>query len=300
MDKLKSQAEGYDFRTTENGEREAVSQRTGEITAVSTVEVPAGSYVITPDQQRARREEIERKRGRSKENFYYVPTTEDFKDIPPADAARMVYLCTFLSYDDGRLMLTNRTSMKRGDLEKTLGLSHAETWRFWETVISAGYLSEDDMGNLFPNKEKFWRGKIKNNERYVRIYFKGVRSLYKSVSVNQHKLVGTLFSLLPYVNIEFNILCFNPEEKDFDSVELMTLRQFCEAIHYDVKGLKRKLRDMRKLGFDVDGHKERFYYVANDGIDIEGSHLFVNPNILYAGSNYESVRSYVRHCELSN
>ena len=189
--------------------------------------------------------------------------------------------------------------MRKKDLEKVLGLSRAETWRFWKTVTGAGYLSEDETGKLFPDKRKFWRGRIKNHEQYVRIYIHNVRSLYKAVSVSQHKLVGTLFSFLPYINIEHNVLCYNPEEKEFDSIEWMTLRQFCEAINYDVKGLKRKLCEMRKLNFDVDGHRERFYYVTNDGIDITESHLFVNPNVLYAGSNHESVRSYIPHFEPS-
>lgn len=306
MATTKLQAEGYEYYTDETGQQTAVSQRTGEAVPAVTLTVPAGTTVRTPDEQRAGREVLERKReryfsGKTKNEdngFYFIPSTESFDGLPPADAARMVYLCTFMNYK-GQLVLSERTPMKHDDLEEVLGLSHAQTWRFFREVTEKGYLLEDGEENLFPDRNHFRRGKFKRSGTwYQKIYVKGVRSLYRATDSGQHKQIGTLFSLLPFVNIEHNVLCHNPEEKNFDKIQFMNLRQFCEAIHYNVNGLKRKLRELREITFDVDGHKERFYSVVGDGLDLEGSQLYVNPNILYSGEHPEKVHILGSFCRV--
>jgi hypothetical protein len=302
-----TQAEGYDYTAKDDGTFVAVSQRTGEISSVVNITAPSGSYVITPDAQQARKEAEERERkeyfgaiGRDRsEKFYFIPSSESFDGLSPADVTRMIYLCTYMNYD-GRLMKSERVPMMREDIEDVLGLSHAQTWRFWCAVTDKGYLAEDGNGGLFPDRKRFRKKAMKRGGIwYQKIYVKGVRSLYKSSDVRQHGQIGALFALLPYVNIEHNVLCYNPEEKDLDGVSFMNLRQFCEAIHYDVKGLKRKLRELREITFDVGGHKERFYSVTGDGVDLEASRLFVNPNILYSGTNPEAVRTLAAFCDLS-
>ena len=303
MATTKLQAEGYEYYTDETGQQTAVSQRTGEAVPAVTLTVPAGTTVRTPDEQRAGREALERKRGKyfsgKNENeggkFYFIPSTENFEGLLPASAARMVYLCTFMNYDE-RLMLSERTPMKSGDLEEVLGLSHAQTWRFLCEVTEKGYLWEDGEGNLRPDQIRFRRGRLTKNGGWYRIYCKGVQSLYRAADSGQHKQIGALFSLIPFVNVEHNVLCHNPGEKNFDKIQFMNLRQFCKAIHYNVNGLKRKLRELREITFDVDGHKERFYSVVGDGLDLEGSQLYVNPNILYSGEHPEKVQILGSFC----
>ena len=291
------EADGYEYYADEAGQLTAVSLRTGEVVSTITRTVPYGTTFRTPDAQRAAWEARERRREKyfsgKNENesgeFYFIPSTENFEGLLPASAARMVYLCTFMNYK-GQLMLSERTPMTSGDLEEVLGLSYEQAWRFRREATKTGYLLEDGEGNLFPDRKRFRRGKLTKSGRWYRIYCKGVQSLYRAADSGQHKQIGALFSLLPFVNVEHNVLCYNPEEKNFDKIQFMNLRQFCEAIHYNVNGLKRKLRELREITFDVDGHKERFYSVVGDGLNLMESHLYVNPDILYSGSNAEGVR----------
>ena len=300
-------AEGYDYLTSETGELVAVSQRTKKVYPALTLTVPVGTTVATPDLKDMKREAMERQEAFNKQKrtdknetgpFYSIPSTEDFSGISPANAARMVYLCTYMDYE-GKLMMSKRTPMRRKDLEGILGLSHAQTWRFFCEVKERGYLTEDDAGNLIPDKNKFKRGKFKRSVIWFQVYIKGVRSLYNATDAGQHKQIGALFSLLPFINTEYNMLCSNPDEKEFDRVNIMNLRQFCEAIGYDPKNLKRKIEELRGITFDVNGRRELFYSVVGDGLNLERSRLYVNPNVLYSGTQYDTVRILGAFCEES-
>lgn len=66
-----------------------------------------------------------------------------------------------------------------------------------------------------------------------------MRKLYIMVQPSQHKHLGYLFKMLPYVNLEYNVLCHNPLESNLDDIQLMTVSEFCGAIGYDISNWHR-------------------------------------------------------------
>ena len=102
--------------------------------------------------------------------------------------------------------------------------------------------------------------------------------------------------MLPYINIEFNLLCYNPLETELEKVQLMSLADFCAEIDYNVSNLNRLMQIYRKLRFEVNGIQERFCSFSYDGIDRTQSTIAVNPHVLYNGSDYRKVEVLGAFC----
>ena len=295
----------YEYFTDINTGREmAIETATGNVIDTVNVTAPIGTRFYTPAQQRAYIENREIEANRQLQRlsqkelpfgyYYFISSDEQFKDLTPETVTRLIYLNTFaLKYNSRQLMLTERTPMKRNDLIKVLGVSKATTHRFWKEV-SPTYLTEDCNGVLLTNNNIFIKGKIKKgveDNPYLKIYINGVRKLYRSTDTSNHKHLGYIFKLLPFINIEYNVLCFNPLEKDIESIEPLSLSNFCDLIGYNHTNLHRLLYIYRKLYFDVNNRRERFCSFVYNGVDKNNSMICINPHILYSGSNYKNVEA---------
>ena len=126
----------------------------------------------------------------------------------------------------------------------------------------------------------------------MKFYFDGIQTLYRACDPEQRGRLGILFKLLPFVNIEWNLLC-RPEcamETDLSKVELLTMADFCALSGFDVKHINDLVRSYRDITFDVDGHKELFCSITYDGVNKAGAYICINPNILYSGKFPENVK----------
>lgn len=188
-------------------------------------------------------------------------------------------------------MLSERTPMKRKDLCEVLHLSKSTVWRFLQEVCPA-YIYEQDSGLIFSNSIIFKRGKIKPTQEYIRyqkFYINGIRRLYEATERSNHRQLGYLFKLLPFINIEYNLLCYNPLETDIEKLELISIADFCNMIGYDIAHLNKLLFIYRNILFDVGGRRERFCAITYDGVNRNNAKICINPHILYSGSDYNKV-----------
>lgn len=302
----------FDIEFDLEGNPLLVHRATGEVLQGHYTEVFPGDIILTPDQQRARRQYAEaqrRKAGRrtaSKDlgKYFFIAGGQRFSDLKPQTAARLIYLQTFCDFAEekgNRLKLNTKQDMYRSDLQKVLGLSYDAARAFWNEVCP-NYLTEDDDGLIFSNLDIFVRGKIEPGSSYYRAYCRGIRKLYEDTPKNKHKSLGYVFSLLPFINTEFNVLCYNPGENDIDNIEFMTLADFCDLIDFDKSNLHRLLSVYRDLRFTVNDksggkHTERFVSIVHDGIDRTEARIFVNPRILYSGSDYKQVQVLGAFCK---
>lgn len=309
MKKISNQLRGYEFFTdTETGQEMAVQRSTGEITGAVVARIPEGSKVYTPESQEAYRKWKERetrkyfRRLQSDElgKFIFVLSDERFDGIAPETVTRLIYLNTFLWWNDNRLMLSQRTQMQRKDLSRVLMVSNATISRFWREV-SPRYIVEAEGGLVFTNEYIFKRGRLQQtNEysRYQKIYIKGIRKLYEATDKRNHRQLGYLFKLLPFINIEFNLLCFNPLETQLEKVELLSVSEFCTLIGFDVKHFNKLFAIYRDVCFNVDGRQERFCAITYDGINKSNAKICINPHILYSGSDYNRVEILGTFCRV--
>ena len=263
--------------------------------------------MLTPEQQRDYEERKQKEKEcaqRKHDNgilgkFFFTSAEESFEGISPESVTRLIYLNTFVGYDDNKVMITLSTPMKRKDLPEVLGVSKATVSRFWKEV-SPKYLTENDKGLLFTSKDIFARGKINNakHKRYQKIYFEGIRKLYQSTERRNHRRLGYIFKLLPFINIEYNLICRPNDiyETDLDKISLISILDFCKLIGFDVKHLNDLVDAYRNIRFTVNGKQERFCALTYEGINKATARIFVNPHILYSGSDYEKVKVLAKFC----
>lgn len=83
-------------------------------------------------------------------------------------------------------------------------------------------------------------------------------------------------------------MCFNPLEADYEKIETMTLQDFCNIIGYNINQASRLLNIYKKIRFN---NGQRFCNFVNDGLERNNSNIFINPRVLYSGSDYRKVEA---------
>ena len=288
----------------------AVNKLTGEVTRAVNALIPEGSNTFTPEQQKRYKEKKAKEKAyyRQKDankplgRFYFIPNNEVFEDLTPETTTRLIFLNTFMDFAKGNiLMLSKDKPMRRKDLQSVLNVSRATTGRFWSEVCPQ-YIQKTKDGLIVTEKNIFRIGTLpkRNTEQwqtYRKIFIKGVQTLYKQVEdPSKHKHLGYIFKMIPYVNVENNILCTDIFEPDLHKIQPLTILDFCNIIGYDYANVGRLLKIYKELLFDVNGHKERFCAFNYDGVDKAEMGIFINPNVLYSGSDYRKVEVLGAFC----
>ena len=104
--------------------------------------------------------------------------------------------------------------------------------------------------------------------------------------------------MLPFVNTEYNILCYNPTEKDLNYVLPLSVNDFCATIGYNVANRARLLQTYAEITFLVNGHLEQLCSFVTNGADIGISKIFINPHILYFGKSPKQVELLGKFCRI--
>lgn len=274
----------------------ARDEDTGEVIEATTVIIPIGSKIQTPEQQKAAREWCEKQTKRLMQRklqdelgyFYFVMRQHRFGNISAESAARLVYLCTYLNYND-EFMLTERTKMKKSDLKEILGLSLRTTYNFWNDIKDV-YVSDCGEDGLKLISPYIIRGHItKSDQSYKKFYLEGIRCIYKATPISKHRYLGYVFQLLPYINTEYNIICKNPDETELEKIQPLLIDEICDILDYDKSQRSRFINIYRKLIFEYHGRKECFvnFFTSLDYKEL--TRAYVNPHILYSGSNHRMV-----------
>ena len=204
--------------------------------------------------------------------------------------ARSIYLYTFADYD-GILRYGNAKGegniVKEKDLQELLGLKKTEFMNAKKELIKIHkiLLIRED-GAVMPNPMFFQKGKIKRKKDLkmaVRIFEEGIQEIYRKAKPKEHKKIGVLIKLLPFINYGYNVVCFNPEESDLTKVRRMTLKDICVAIEYDETNASRLKRELLKM--KVDGRPVVMISLVEDK-----NCVFINPKVYHKGGNEKTLR----------
>ena len=290
-----------------------IDPTSGEYIEKITIDIPSGSVWYTPQQQRnykARKEREAEQRVSNRFNdplgpYFFIHADEQFEGIAPEHVMRLIYLASYLSISKEMLMRTERTPIRQDDLMKLLGVSKTTVTRFLEAV-SPRYLTVDESGLLYLNRQTFRRGKLKSKVKkeytpYRKLLINGVQALYHDNSALLRKRLGCFFKLLPYINAEYNLVCqpWCVEEQRLDLVEPLSVTEFCELCHFDRKHWKEYIKEYSSISFMLAGQEERFWSLVPAGGNPSIERIFINPYILYQGSDYQTViraGSFDPHC----
>jgi len=315
MNKMKM-ASGYDQVINERtGDILQVDRKTGEVLDTEHWIGPVGTSHFTPQEQaaiernkKAKAERLKReaeaaereKYRHSKPKFLFISTdTEAFDSISDRTAARAAYLATYLKYGTDELWASQRARLKRKDLPQALCLSTPVTDRFWGEV-KGRFFYRDNAGFVHTTGNALIRGplaglEIQREAQYQQLYLSAIKELYEKITPQQHRRLGHVLKMLPYLNFEYNILCWNPEETKFERVMPLTVADFCERIGFEVEHAQRLAREYGKMTFTVENKstsiwwEEVFCKFMTNGGSIADAHIYINPRLVYRGSSPRKV-----------
>lgn len=207
--------------------------------------------------------------------------------IQPATLTRLIYLSTYMGFDN-RLRLTDVTSMQQKDIKDVLKISQSTYERFMEEVLEKKIIFKDEKERLYLDARFFFRGsvpkEIKNSfdKNVIKVYYNSVRQIYEKAKVTEHARLSYLFQMIPFVNIQYNMLCHNPLETEMKYVKAMTLPEYCSIVGYSPENAHKLKSFLKKVLLD---DIPVFSFVDNN----YGLFCYVNPNIFYVGNSEDKV-----------
>lgn len=257
--------------------------------------------VITADQRRARRANFEKKQLKDAENeetkqirkrygifVWLLYNTNQVLDwgIKDEDIAKLIFISTYMNYDN-RLMSSPDRVMNDRSMRELLKVSDRTFERFIKSITDANILFIDNKGCYCLNEELFLRGKLENKDydhsvSIMKLYANGIRKLYQNAKIYDHRLLAYLFRAIPFVNINYNMLCHNPEQSVLKLIKPMLFSEFCKKIGYSIDNERRLKNKLKKLR--IDGSPV-FNFVEND----DGRFCYINPYVYYGGNQHSKV-----------
>lgn len=302
----------YDSIKINDEEKVYVNPETGEV-----FESDGTVYIETAEQRLQRQEyfkkqkEIEAKIQSMKKKYeeygnftwyFYRINETNLPNLPPVYLVRLIYLATYINYDN-TLKRTLKSFITEKDLPKLLDISETEARRFVTVLKRENILLNDVQRNqhvLKLNHELFAKGQLpksfvngleENNLSFTRLYADGIRTIYKQTVSSKRKHLGYIFKLLPYVNKQYNIVCYNPDETNREEIHSIPSSKICELLGCDISHKSRLFRSLLKISFQSgkSTYSIMQYLTYSTEDDIEAM-VLINPSIYYAGNNWDEVK----------
>lgn len=304
----KQKEQGYTpFTDTVTGELKFIENATGEVYDSDSHGNPVGSLYFTPEEQRLYKERRELQRQSAEKAFYraakiahenplgnfILSEFERGKPITEVSAenfARLVYLATYIHYDSRTVYKQRAKPLVLSELPAFLNVSRSTARRFLNDTVSNDLVEISDdktisvNGSLFSKGRKGYTGYTNG---FMKLYSNQIRRLYLSVPATSHCYLGYVFQMMPYINIKYNILCYNPLEEDISNIQPMNMAEFCEHIgkaRQSARDIQKKYSD---LGFEMDGEFHKFCSIVTT--DTGKEIIFINPRIMFMGEDWRYV-----------
>lgn len=224
---------------------------------------------------------------------FFISRFENIKDLNPQTLTRLMYLSTYISYDNNYLKYNNGINIDKKSMKALMKLGSRTFDSFYKEVIDKGYLIKEDDGYRI-NKKVIHKGRddtrpLNEQERYNKIYINAMKKMYLSTKITQHKLLGYVFMMLPYVNIKYNILCTNPFEDNLDYIMPITMNDFCNSIGIGINHISRFRKAIESIIFNFNGREQHFMcFILPANVDNKNNGMImINPNVLYSKSIIE-------------
>lgn len=228
-------------------------------------------------------------------NVYDI-SQQNFSNLKASNITRLMFLSTYLHYN-GYLMYNQRTIMNKKNMNELLRLSEREFQYFYKDVTKNNILNLQD-GKIYINKNIFRKGSLSKSKitKYIqedkfitRLYIEGVRELYNKSTPHSHKTLSYIFQILPYVNRQYNIICFNPLEENLDDIQCMSLGEFCKTINYDSHNVRQLQKNLFEPTFNIHNKITNAICCVSKSLNNSDCRIFINPMVYYAGDRWKEV-----------
>ncbi len=210
----------------------------------------------------------------------------DKLDYDVATAFRFVYLCTYMNYNDGYIIWNNK-KINNSCLQHIFNVNQNTVTKIKKKLYEMELIFTDENNNIYVNNEYCYKGDVSGNKLYknhfTRIFNDSIRELYnKTPDPREHRSLGKLLLLLPYINVFHNIICLNIKEKDIEKLILPNSAQMDEILHISSRNYIRQMSEL--LSIEVAGEP------AILAINHKNVRMYaVNPRIYYGGTKLSDV-----------
>lgn len=207
-------------------------------------------------------------------------------DIENQYKTRALFLATYSTYEGGCLTDTScsKLPMTKKEVKIRLKISQSEFSRTITALKESNLILEDDIGYKI-NTEFIIKGSVSGEVdiKYTRVFIKGLQTLYYRSTPISHKKLYILFSLLPNINLQHNIICVNPEEEEVELINPFSLGDICEKCGYNANQKSRVWKSLLELKI---GSQFAICKTIRKDLEI----ICVNPKLYYGGTRLEDLR----------
>lgn len=237
-------------------------------------------------------------------HMFYVKNELLFNkvDIDRANIARLIYLSTYMDYNDRQENLLVRhgndnkvEALNRNDIKKLLNLSDRAFLNFINNMTENKLIFKVE-DKYYINNEYFTKGKCNIEGDYTRIFINTTRMLFESCTSKQHKQLSYMYQLIPFMNYNLNIICRNPNENDISKLEKLSLKEICEIlkISTEKKSMNMFENNLLKFNIVVNGKKQFILKrVIVKGYNSRNDYFVINPNVTWSGNDISEMKSVV-------
>lgn len=204
-----------------------------------------------------------------------------------AVAFRFIYLSTFMNYNDGYIIYKDNKVDKHG-LSAIFNVSPNAFTGIFRSLIEPKLIMCDDKGYYYINPDYCYRGSVSDNKQYksgyTRVFINSIRELYdKALDSREHKLLGRLILVLPYVNIYHNVICKNIREKEMSKLILPNSSELDTILHVSTRNSDKKIKELLEI---TVGGRPAILNISHN----QAKMYAVNPSIYYGGTNLSHLR----------
>lgn len=202
-------------------------------------------------------------------------------EISDVNIVRLIYLSTFLSYKDN-IVEYHGSPITTKNLYDILGITKRTAYNFISECIKANLMSVDEekiihLCSSF-SRIAYLKRKIPPEYSVIRLYHDGIQKLYRTYGIDSPKKLACLFTIIPWVNKETNVVSINPLETDRLRVGALKFSAVCKITGHNPDNKHRiisYLDELKTPMWDAVHLKER------------GKHKItvVNPRVYYGGTN---------------
>lgn len=217
-------------------------------------------------------------------SFYFLFKEMINKGVGKQFVIRFLYLCTFINYD-GAIIYGHAKKeykyMTEKDFQEVLNLNKRETAKTRHEFMDKGLIFKTKDGHLQVNNQYCLKGNIETNRDKVskiRVFEKAIRNLYEKTSPREHRKLAILITLLPYINLHNNIICYNPMCEFKFQLRVLNLKDICKIVGYSENQSSRLRKEL--LDLKVAGE-----FVIMYGETGKAKFIKVNPRIYYGGTS---------------
>lgn len=220
--------------------------------------------------------------------FYFNFYNNIPKELDRQFKFRFIFLCTYLKYNDDRLVKKEDNGryrlIKEYELQELLKLKKVEYQKTKKVLLENNLISIDKNSKaIHINNKISLNGNIhnKNQTDYVRIFKTSIRELYNSSSPREHKKIDIIIELLPYIHFQYNILCKNPTCELMEDIIPLTVRESMEELKMtNITAFKKSL-------LSIKANNKKVIMIFED---FDKQMIAINPLVYYRGTRQEALQ----------